>query len=138
MKALEYFPDDAHILNYLGYGWIDRDKNIDQGIKMIRHALKIEPNDGYITDSLGWALYKKGQYEEAVTTLEQAVELVPYDPVLNDHLGDAYWRVGRRQEARFQWRRALSLDPEREEIGKIETKIETGLAPSKKKLGSGG
>ncbi|MAS86974.1 MAG: hypothetical protein CMH30_03220 [Micavibrio sp.] len=131
MKALEYFPDDAHILNYLGYGWIDRDKNIDQGIKMIRHALKIEPNDGYITDSLGWALYKKGQYEEAVTTLEQAVELVPYDPVLNDHLGDAYWQVGRKQEAVYQWERALN-NKDQDIAGALNTtdverKIATGL-----------
>jgi tetratricopeptide (TPR) repeat protein len=131
MKAIEYFPDDAHILNYLGYGWIDRDKNIDQGIEMIRHALSIQPNDGYITDSLGWALYKKGQYEEAATVLEQAVELVPYDPILNDHLGDAYWQVGRKQEAIYQWERALN-NKEEDIAGalnasEVERKISTGL-----------
>ena len=87
---------------------------------------------------MGWVLYRLGAYGEAVLHLERAVELRPLDPIISDHLGDAYWRVGRRQEARFQWRRALSLDPEKKEIGKIEAKIENGLAPSEKKSGSGG
>jgi len=72
-------------------------------------------------------LYRLGDYEEAVQHLERAVELRPLDPIISDHLGDAYWKVGRKHEARFQWRRALSLNPEKEEVDRIEVKLEKGL-----------
>ncbi|HBJ91366.1 MAG TPA: hypothetical protein DDZ43_00680, partial [Hyphomonadaceae bacterium] len=64
-----------------------------------QQAVALQPYSGYIVDSLGWAYYRLGQYEQAVTYLEHAVELSSNDPTLNDHLGDAYWRVGRRIEA---------------------------------------
>ena len=76
---------------------------------------------------MGWVLYRLGDYEEAVQHLERAVELRPLDPIISDHLGDAYWKVGREHEARFQWRRALSLDPGKEEVDRIEVKLEKGL-----------
>ena len=94
---------------------------------MIRKAVSQRQNDGYIVDSLGWVLYRTGEFEEAVRHLERAVLLRPQDPVINDHLGDAYWRVGREYEARFQWSRALHLEPEEDLIGTIEQKIEKGL-----------
>ena len=87
----------------------------------------MRPEDGYITDSLGWVLYRTGDFDGAVIWLEQAVELAPYDPVINDHLGDALWMVGRRLEAEFQWKRARSLDPEPEELERIKRKLERGL-----------
>jgi tetratricopeptide (TPR) repeat protein len=84
--------------------------------------------DGYIVDSLGWAWFRLGKYDEAVKQLERAVELKPVDPTINDHLGDAYWRVGRTLEARFQWSHAKDLKPEDDELKKIEAKIQNGLS----------
>ena len=126
-KALELFPDQPLVLNYLGYSWIDQGRNLDQGMKLIEKAVALKPDDGYIVDSLGWAHYKQGNYEDAVRYLERAVELRPEDPILNDHLGDALWRVGREREARFQWDQALTLDPEPDDAVKIRQKLEAGL-----------
>jgi len=78
-------------------------------------------------DSLGWAYYRIGNFDEAVKHLERAVELKPEDPTINDHLGDAYWKVGRVLEARFQWSHARDLKPEPEDLGKIEDKLRAGL-----------
>jgi Flp pilus assembly protein TadD len=94
---------------------------------MIRRAVEQRADDGYIVDSLGWAYYRMGNYENAVKYLEQAVELRPEDPTINDHLGDAYWRVGRRLEATFQWAHARDLKPEPEDLDKILEKLKMGL-----------
>jgi len=126
-KALELFPDQPHVLNYLGYSWIDQGLHLDEGMKMIRKAVEQRPDDGYIVDSLGWAYYRVGNYDEAVKHLERAIEIRPEDPTINDHLGDAYWRVGRQLEARFQWAHARDLKPEPEELPKILKKIKEGL-----------
>jgi len=127
LRALELFEDQPLVLNYLGYTWIDMGVNYQKGLKMIRKAVEQRPQDGYIVDSLGWAFYKLGRFEEAVVELERAVELQAGDPVINDHLGDAYWRVGRKTEARFQWSHALEMKPEPEEIPKIQAKLKNGL-----------
>jgi tetratricopeptide (TPR) repeat protein len=144
-KALELFPDQPHVLNYLGYSWIDQGINLDQGMDMIRKAVQQRPDDGYIVDSLGWAYYRLGNYEEATKQLERAIELKPEDPTINDHLGDAYWRVGRVLEAKFQWAHARDLKPDPEELPKIEEKLKSGLpeetssqAKAGKKSGNGG
>jgi tetratricopeptide (TPR) repeat protein len=126
-RALEMYPDQPLVLNYLGYSWIDRGEHLDEAIEMVREAVEHRPEDGYIVDSLGWAYYKLGEYEKAVEHLERAVSLRPDDPVINDHLGDAYWKVGRRLEAMFQWSHARDLDPEPEELEKILAKLENGL-----------
>ena len=126
-KALELQPEQPHVLNYLGYSWIDQGINLDEGMKMIKRAVDQRPDDGYIVDSLGWAYYRIGNYEDAVKNLERAIDLKPEDPTINDHLGDAYWRVGRTLEAKFQWAHARDLKPEPEELPKIEAKIENGL-----------
>ncbi|WP_454617309.1 tetratricopeptide repeat protein [Bradyrhizobium cenepequi] len=126
-KALEMQPEQPHVLNYLGYSWIDQGINLDEGMKMIKRAVEQRPDDGYIVDSLGWAYYRIGNYDEAVKQLERAIDLKPEDPTINDHLGDAYWRVGRTLEAKFQWAHARDLKPEAEELPKIEAKIENGL-----------
>lgn len=130
LKALQLAPDQALVLNYLGYSWIDQNRNLKQGVAMIEKAVAAKPDDGYIVDSLGWAHYRMGNYKEAVRHLERAVELRPEDPVLNDHLGDAYWRVGREREARFQWDQALTLKPEPEDAEKIKAKLQNGLSRS--------
>jgi len=126
-KALELQPEQPHVLNYLGYSWIDQGVNLDEGMKMIKRAVEQRPDDGYIVDSLGWAYFRIGNYEEAVKNLERAIDLKPEDPTINDHLGDAYWRVGRTLEAKFQWSHARDLKPEPDDLPKIEAKIENGL-----------
>ena len=146
-KALELYPDQPLVLNYLGYSWVDQGTNLDEGMKMIRRAVEQRPDDGYIVNSLGWANFRIGNYDEAVKELDRAVELKPDDPTINDHLGDAYWRVGRVLEARFQWSHAKDLKPEPEDLPKIEQKLKVGLpddtssaadAAKPKKAGNGG
>lgn len=95
---------------------------------MIARAVEQRPNDGYIVDSLGWVLFRLGEYDEAVGYLERAVSLRPGDPVILDHFGDSLWRVGRRHEAYFQWRRALAFEPEPELEEALRDKVENGLA----------
>ncbi len=126
-KALELYPDQPLVLNYLGYSWIDQGVHLDDGMNMIRRAVEQRPDDGYIVDSLGWAYFRIGNYDEAVKNLERAVELKPEDPTINDHLGDAYWRVGRTLEAHFQWSHAKDLKPDPEDLPKIEAKLKNGL-----------
>jgi tetratricopeptide (TPR) repeat protein len=136
LKALELEPEQPLVLNYLGYSWADQGVHLDRALPMIRRAVELtQERDGYIVDSLGWVLYRLGQFDEAVRHLERAVELRPKDPVINDHLGDAYWRVGRRIEARYQWQRALGFEPEPELIPEIKNKIENGLTPTTPKGG---
>jgi tetratricopeptide (TPR) repeat protein len=146
-KALELFPEQPHVLNYLGYSWIDQGTHLDEGMSMIKRAVKQRPDDGYIVDSLGWAYFQIGNYPEAVKQLERAIELKPEDPTINDHLGDAYWRIGRTLEARFQWAHARDLKPDPDELPKIEEKLKNGLpdetssqakAGKKDKDGNGG
>jgi tetratricopeptide (TPR) repeat protein len=126
-KALELFPDQPHVLNYLGYSWVDKGMNLDEGMRMITRAVEQRADDGYIVDSLGWANYRIGKYEEAVKQLDRAVELKPEDPTINDHLGDAYWKVGRVVEARFQWAHARDLGPDPEDLPAIQQKLKSGL-----------
>ncbi|MGI8524789.1 MAG: tetratricopeptide repeat protein [Pseudolabrys sp.] len=126
-KALDLFPEQPHVLNYLCYSWIDQGKNLDEGMEMIKRAVAQRPDDGYIVDSLGWAYYRVGNYEEATKQLERAIELKPEDPTINDHLGDGYWRVGRVLEARFQWAHARDLKPDPDELPKILEKLKSGL-----------
>jgi len=126
-KALDLYPDQPLVLNYLGYSWIDQGIHLDEGMRLIERAVAVKPDDGYIVDSLGWAHFKRGNFAEAVRYLERAVELRPDDPVLNDHLGDALWKVGREREARFQWDQSLTLKPEPEEALKTRRKIDEGL-----------
>jgi tetratricopeptide (TPR) repeat protein len=126
-KSLELFPDQPLVLNYLGYSWVDQGVHLDEGMRMIQRAVEQRADDGYIVDSLGWAHYRIGQYDDAVKHLEHAVELKPEDPTINDHLGDAYWKVGRVIEARFQWSHARDLKPEPDDLVKIEDKLKGGL-----------
>ncbi len=128
-KSLEMQPDQPDVLNYLGYSWIDQGLHLTEARKMIERAAELRPKDGAIIDSLGWALYRMGEYQDAVKVLERAVELKAEDPTINDHLGDAYFQVGRFAEAMFQWKRAMTLDPEPEQIDPLKHKIETQTLP---------
>ena len=130
LKALDLRPDHPAVLNYLGYSWIDMGENLDEGLEMIRKAVSIQPNSGAYIDSLGWAYYRLGRFDEAVVELERALTLENSDPVIHDHLGDAYWRVGREREARFQWGHALKMDLERDDRRRIRRKLGNGLEPN--------
>lgn len=131
LRALDLQPDQPDVLNYLGYSWVDKGVKLGQGRAMIEKAVELRPKDGAIVDSLGWALYRLGDYQGAVKHLERAIELRPEDPTINDHLGDAYWQVGRTAEAMFQWKRALTLDPEPEQLEPLNEKVRTGELPAK-------
>lgn len=126
-KALSHRPDHPYLLNYLGYAWADRGENLDKALGMIKRAVDLRPNDGFIIDSLGWVEYRLGKYEDAIPNLERAVELQPYDPIINDHLGDAYWQVGRKLEAKFQWERSINHSKDNEAIQMTQKKLESGL-----------
>ena len=126
-RVLSYKPDHSDALNYLGYTWVDRGENLTKAFKMIEKALELEPNSGAITDSLGWAHYKLGDYEKAKTFLEDAVALDPDSATIIDHLGDVYYKLGRKREATYQWQRALQYDPTDEERRKIDKKLKGGL-----------
>jgi len=126
-RALELNPDQPQVLNYLGYSWVDQGLNLMPALDMIQKAVAAAPNDGYIIDSLGWAYYRLGRFEEAVQQLELAVQLRSTDPEINDHLGDAYWRAGRKLEARFQWNIASSVDKEGNVKERVAKKLADGL-----------
>jgi Flp pilus assembly protein TadD len=127
-KALELSPEQPQVLNYLGYSYVEKTENLDEALEMIERAVAARPEDGYIIDSLGWALYRLGRYDEAVVQMEAAVELMAIDPLVNDHLGDVYWAVGRKREAEFQWKRALSFGPGEDlDMDRVRRKLAVGL-----------
>ncbi|WP_336294048.1 tetratricopeptide repeat protein [Bartonella sp. CB169] len=124
-KALEFFPNQPQVLNYLGYSLVDRNQKLEESLHMLQKASALQSQNSYILDSLGWAYYKLKQYKKAVQILENAVKLQPEDPTLNDHLGDAYWQVGRKREAIFQWNHAI--DEEAKNSERIRKKLKFGL-----------
>ncbi len=126
--ALGLKPDSPVIMNYLGYSWIDRGIRLDDGLALIENALRLDPRNGSITDSLGWAHYKLGNYDRAIFYLERATELTPQSAEILDHLGDAYWQTGRYTEAGFQWQRALRYSDDEDDSALIQKKLDGGLA----------
>jgi tetratricopeptide (TPR) repeat protein len=132
-KALELSPEQPHVLNYLGYSWIDQGLHLDKGMKMLERATELRPDDGAITDSVGWAFYRLGQYDKAVEWLERAIEQKSDDATITEHLGDAYWHVGRQREARFQWERALNQKPDKDRLPVIKDKLANGLSTANDK-----
>jgi tetratricopeptide (TPR) repeat protein len=126
-QALALNPNQPQVLNYLGYSFVDRGENLDEALQLIERAVAAEPQAGYIVDSLAWAYFRLGRFEDAVAPMERASLLEPVDPVVTDHLGDVYWAVGRTLEAQFQWRRALSFEPKETDATRIRRKLEVGL-----------
>ena len=126
-RAVELAPEEATVLNYLGYSWAERGENLAEAFDLIEKAVSLDPDSGPIIDSLGWAHYQLGQYGQAVGHLEQAASLEPGDPTITDHLGDIYWRLGRHLEARYQWLRVLELEPDEDLKEAIEEKLQSGL-----------
>lgn len=129
LQALVLSPDQPLTLNYLGYSWIERGKNISKAKEMLERAIFLSPREGFIADSLGWAYYLLKDYARAAAVLENAVTFDPGSGVINDHLGDAYWRIGRKREARYQWTKALSVKDDFSEGDRqrVEAKLEKGL-----------
>ncbi len=126
-QALKLNPDQADVLNYLGYSLVERGEKLDEALAMIETAVTAKPESGAIADSLGWVYYQLGRYEDAERAMEIAVKLLPVDPILSDHFGDVLWMVNRKREARFQWRRALSYGPAEADAERIRAKLELGL-----------
>lgn len=126
-KALELNPTQPQVLNYLGYGLVDRGEKLEEALAMIEKAVAGDPEQGYIIDSLAWAYFKLGRYADALEPMEKASLLEPVDPIVTDHLGDVYWMNDRKLEARFQWRRALSFEPTEKDKARILRKLEVGL-----------
>jgi Flp pilus assembly protein TadD len=127
-RALELSPGQPSVLNYLGYSLVEQRRDLDEALAMIEEAVAAQPDDGYITDSLGWVLYRLERYDDALPHMLRAAALEPVDPVVNDHLGDVLWKVGRKREAEFQWRRALSFGPADDlDMDRLRRKLEVGL-----------
>ena len=126
-QSLALNPDQPEVLNYLGYSWVDRNENLEQALDMIKKAVSLQPNDGLIIDSLGWAYHKLGRNDDAVSEMESAVEQAAGDPIVNDHLGDVYWSVGRKREAYFQWAHARDSKPDPADLPRILAKLQYGL-----------
>ncbi len=126
-QAIKLFPTHALALNYLGYSWVDRGVNLEQGLKMIKTALEVDPENSYIIDSLGWAYYKLGKYELSKIQLERAAEINPSNADISDHLGDVYWKLGRKLEAEFKWQQATIFKSDEINYGDLAFKRKYGL-----------
>ena len=128
LNALKINPDDAYILNYLAYSWLERDYKINKAIDMLKTAYDLRKNDPYIIDSIGWAYYLIEDYVVAEKYLKRAVELMPDDPIVNEHYGDILWKLNRKIQARYFWKNVLSFnDTEDDMRKKINIKIIEGL-----------
>ena len=131
LDALNINSDDAYILNYLAYSWLERDYKIDEAIDMLEKAYKLENNDPYIIDSIGWAYYLVNDYLKAEKFIKRAVELMPEDPIVNDHYGDILWMLDRKIQARYFWSNVLKMEStETEMIENINKKMIDGLQNS--------
>jgi tetratricopeptide (TPR) repeat protein len=130
LEALRLHPDQPDVLNYLGYSWLIQGKHLDRASDMIEKAMLARPQDAHIVDSMGWAMYQLGRYQDALKYMEQAANLAPRDPTVNEHLGDVYWQLGYPLQAKYQWERALLFEPEEEgQADGLKQKIAEGLQP---------
>ena len=131
LKSLEINPDDAYVLNYLAYSWLERKYKIDTALQMLEKAYEAKSNDPYIIDSIGWAYYLIDDFVKAEKFLKRAVELMPEDPIVNDHYGDILWKLDRKIQARYFWKNILDLEEtEKQMIKNIEEKLIEGLKNS--------
>ena len=131
LKSLEVNPDNAYVLNYLAYSWLEREYKIDLSLQMLERAYAARSNDPYIIDSIGWAYYLIDDYIKAENFLQRAVELMPEDPTVNDHYGDILWMLDRKIQARYFWGNVLNLKETEIEMKKnIKEKLIKGLANS--------
>jgi len=128
LSSLKINPEQAYVINYLAYSWIEKGIKINKSLNMLEKANRLRSNDPYITDSLGWALFKLERYEEAKDYLQMAVKLLPADPIINDHYGDALWKNGKKIQARYYWNYVFNLEKTDDELREsIEKKLIKGL-----------
>ena len=119
LASLKADPDQAYVINYLAYSWIEQGIKIEESLKMLQKANKLRSNDPYIIDSLGWALFKLNRYEESKAYLQTAVRLMPGDPIVNDHFGDVLWKNGNKIQARYYWNYVLNLEKTEDSLKRI-------------------
>tara|TARA_Y100001970_G_scaffold282612_1_gene395804 strand:+ start:1727 stop:3412 length:1686 start_codon:yes stop_codon:yes gene_type:complete len=125
--SLKIDPDDAYVLNYLAYSWLERDYKINEAIEMLEKAYSQKSDDPYIIDSIGWAYYLINDFIEAEKLLKRAVQLMPDDPIVNDHYGDILWKLNRKIQARYFWSMVLKMeDAEQKLIENILNKLIDG------------
>ena len=128
LASLKANPDQAYVINYLAYSWIEQGVKIEQSLSMLEKANKLRSNDPYIIDSLGWALFKLKRFKESKKYLQLAVRLKPGDPIVNDHYGDVLWKNGNEIQARYYWNYVLNLEKAKDDLKKvIEEKLTKGL-----------
>ena len=128
LLSLEIEPNQAYTLNYLAYTWIEQGKKTSEALSMLRKANNLKKNDGYITDSLGWAQYKLKNFSEAKFHLERAIQMMPNDPIVNDHFADCLWMINKKIQARYYWEYVLTLEDTEDELReKIKNKLLFGL-----------
>ncbi len=127
IDSLKAKPNQAYVINYLAYSWIEKGIKIEKSLKMLEEANRLRSNDGYITDSLGWALYKLKKYDRAKKYLKKAVQLMPSDPIVNDHFADILWMSGEKLQARYYWKYVLNLEDTKDDLkNNIKKKILNG------------
>ena len=128
LDSLSESPDQAYVINYLAYTWIEKGVKINESLSMLEKANKLKSNDPFIIDSLGWALFKLERYEESKEYLQLALRLMPADPIVNDHYGDVLWKNGKKIQARYYWNYVLNLKEAEENLKrKIKKKLIKGL-----------
>tara|TARA_B100000686_G_scaffold80003_1_gene86309 strand:+ start:1846 stop:3531 length:1686 start_codon:yes stop_codon:yes gene_type:complete len=128
LMSLKKSPNQPYVINYLAYSWVEREKNLHEALEMLREANELRKGDGYITDSLGWALYKLNRFEEAKKYLKIAITLMPSDPIVNDHFADCLWKNNQKIQARYYWNYVLKLEATEEKLKEIiENKLIFGL-----------
>ena len=127
-SSLKALPDQAYVMNYLAYSWIEKGIKIEKSLKMLEKANKLKSNDPYIIDSLGWALFKLERYKESKGYLQLAVKLMPSDPIVNDHYGDVLWKTGEKIQARYYWNYVLGLKKAEQDLKKrVKKKLIEGI-----------
>ena len=128
LLSLQINPNEPYVLNYLAYSWLERDYKINESMDMLLIAYKQRKNDPYIIDSVGWAYYLTGDYENAEKYILQAVKIMPDDPIVNDHYGDILWKLNRKIQAKYFWKNAYNLEETDQELRKkIIKKLLNGL-----------
>ena len=126
--SLEANPEQAYVINYLAYSWIEQGVKIKKSLSMLEKANKLKSNDPYIVDSLGWALFKLERYKESKNYLQLALRLMPADPIVNDHYGDVLWKNGNEIQAIYYWNYVLNLEKVEKDLKeKVEKKLIKGL-----------
>jgi tetratricopeptide (TPR) repeat protein len=131
LKSLEINSDDAYVLNYLAYSWLERDYKIDIAIEMLEKAYRQKENDPFILDSVGWAYYLVDDLIKAEKFMSRAIEIMPNDPIVNDHYGDILWRLDRKIQARYYWKNVLNFEDTKE---KMKEDINVKLFKGPKKI----